>query len=192
MAKRADGGRVRSWAVGLCCLASVSGLGACSSGGGESNGAEPEPGPAEQAPRRVSGADGDDEVQYQLVETADGMTVEAVTSSQVQSFSCPTRSCQGVCDECAARACQAAGELSAACEGLVRSCNESCSCGGPAFSAANCGFPVCTTNRNLCYVGESEPSLEPPVDPDVDPEPGSRPGGGSSAPNGSGAATPAG
>jgi hypothetical protein len=126
------------------------------------------------------------------------MTVEATSADQVLTQSCPTRTCAGLCDECAATACLAAGELAAACERLVANCSDSCSCGPGAGQVGNCGFPVCTTDRNLCYIGDGLPAALP-VDPSPDPDPENpviRPSGespsGSPSSSGSNAAQPAG
>jgi hypothetical protein len=206
MPKRAVGRRGWSWAWAVCAAASVW---ACSSGGSSEPG-ESAPGsdpssassdvtPADVAPgetRDVRGADG--LVDYQLVETADGISMEAVTPTQVQTVSCPSRSCRGICDECAVRACAAAGELGEACERLARECNDTCTCDGAGLNN-NCGFPVCALNRNLCYVDPNQPLSPPPDDPAPgpgDPSPISNPSGpsnaGTPAPNGSGAANPGG
>lgn len=103
---------------------------------------------------------------YRFVDTSEGMTVEATTDEQVATFSCPTRTCGGMCDECAARACSAAGELAGACQFLVDSCNDTCRCESPG---GNCGFPVCAADRMICYVSDevSAPELGPngPTDP---------------------------
>lgn len=102
---------------------------------------------------------------YRFVDTSDGMTVEAATDTQVTTFSCPTRTCAGLCDECAARACRSAGELSGACQFLVTSCNDSCTCESPN---GNCGVPVCAMDSMICRVGDdTSPSLSPsgPTDP---------------------------
>jgi hypothetical protein len=85
----------------------------------------------------------------------------------VTTFSCPTRSCAGLCDECAAQACRSAGELSGACQFLVTSCNDTCTCDAPN---ANCGFPVCAVDSMICYVGGDTSA------------PGGAPGGGPSDP----------
>jgi hypothetical protein len=100
---------------------------------------------------------------YRFVDTSEGMTVEATTEARVTTFSCPTRTCRGMCDECAVQACRAAGELSQACEFLATSCNDTCSCD----IGENCGFPVCALDRMICYVGdEAAPfSANPPGDP---------------------------
>jgi hypothetical protein len=196
-------------AVGWIFLAGW--LVACSSGGGSDGGkegsaaADPSREASDVDPARdVRGADGV-EVRYQFVDTPGGMTIEAVSDGEVQSLSCPTRTCAGYCDECAARACQAAGELAEACVRLVRDCSDSCTCAaidgeGPGNS---CGFPVCTTNRNLCYIGSGDPSTSDPTlppdpapdpAPDTDPTtPASRPSSASSSSpsSGSSAARPA-
>jgi hypothetical protein len=180
---------------------------ACGSGSGgpearnRDSAADPGGESPDVAPARdVRGADGI-EVQYQFVDTPGGMTIEAVSDSQVQSLSCPTRTCAGYCDECAARACQAAGELAAACAQLVSDCSDSCSCAsnGGEGQPQSCGFPVCATNRNLCYIGNDDPSKLDPTPfpepaPDPDPTtPASRPSSASSAPSSSSnAALPAG
>jgi hypothetical protein len=102
---------------------------------------------------------------YRFVDTSDGMTVEATTDSQVSTFSCPTRSCAGLCDECAAQACRSSGELSGACQFLVTSCNDTCTCDSPN---GNCGFPVCAVDSMICYVAaDTAPNGAPgaPSDP---------------------------
>jgi hypothetical protein len=147
----------------------------------------------------VSGADG---VTYHMVETADGVSMEAVTSSEVQTVSCPVRTCGGLCDECAMRACQAAGELAAACERLVSDCRDACTCDSSGIGAGSCGLPVCATNRNLCYIGPGvDPRLLTPANPEPEPDPSpvsptdgasSPSSAGTPAPSGAGAAQPAG
>lgn len=141
MARRAWANSLRGLALGL-----GAGLWACGAGGdaepAEGSGAEP--GEREVAP----------EARYQFVPTPEGMVIEAVSEGAVQSFSCPTRTCAGLCDECAARACEAAGELGEACAALVSNCNETCRCGGPEQDVPSCGFPVCAVDRMICYVGE--------------------------------------
>lgn len=199
MPERGAGRGVRSWAWAVCAAA-VWACGSGASGSGESepaNASESDVDGAPESTRDVRGADG---VTYQMVETADGVTMEAVTSSEVQSVSCPTRTCAGLCDECALRACQAAGELAAACERLVSDCNGACTCDVQGFGAGSCGLPVCATNRNLCYIEPGvDPRLPTPVDPEPDPSPVSPIDGasnpsnaGTPAPNGAGAAQPAG
>jgi hypothetical protein len=127
----------------------------------EANAADPAPDPA---------------VRYQFVGTPEGMTVEAVSGTEVQTFSCPTRSCAGFCDECAARACAASGELAGACAQLVRDCSDTCSCNGEQGGISSCGFPVCALNRNLCYIGDSGSLSVPGPQPDPNPlDPASRP-----------------
>lgn len=203
MPKRVVGRRVCSWAWVMGAAA----LWACGSGAsGESEPADTRGSDDDVAPhatRDVSDADG---VTYQMVETAEGIVMEAVSSSDVQSVSCPIRTCGGLCDECAMRACQAAGELATACERLVRDCNDACTCDSSGFAPGSCGLPVCATNRNLCYVApESDPRLLVPADPEPDPSPitpsngASRPSNagapadtGGAASNGAGAAQPAG
>jgi hypothetical protein len=115
----------------------------------------------------------DPAVRYQFVGTPEGMTVEAVSGTEVQTFSCPTRSCAGFCDECAARACAASGELAGICAQLVRDCSDTCSCNRQPEGIASCGFPVCALNRNLCYIENSaEPSTpDAPSGPQPDPNP---------------------
>jgi len=199
MPKRAMGRGFPSWAWAMCAAA---GLWACGASGGsdESEPASARESDVEAAPeatRDVSGADG---VTYRMVESADGVSMEAVTSSEVQTVSCPIRTCGGLCDECAMRACQAAGELAGACERLVSDCRDACTCDTSGFGAGSCGLPVCATNRNLCYIGPGvDPRLLDPVDPEPDPSPFAPSNGastpsnaGTPAPNGSGAAQPAG
>ena len=205
MSKRASRG-VRAWAVALSgmALCGVAMSWACGSAdapadgdGRASNGdIAPSADADEGAGRHVRGADGD-EARYQLVDTSDGMTLEVVTPTDVQTFACPDSTCGSVCNECAARACEAVGELSEVCGRLVRDCNATCRCGAAAFSPGSCGFPVCATSGNLCYEAEGG-SLPTPSDPEPDPNPITPPGGAAdrpssnAAPNGSGAATPAG
>jgi len=112
-------------------------------------------------------------VRYQFVGTPEGMTVEAVSGTEVQTFSCPTRSCAGFCDECAARACSASGELGGVCAQLVRDCSDTCSCNGEPGGISSCGFPVCALNRNLCYIENSDDLSSPgtPSGPQPDPNP---------------------
>jgi hypothetical protein len=163
---------------------------ACSSGGGTaqpdseagSNG-EIEPSSEANATDTVAP---DPAVRYQFVGTPEGMTVEAVSATEVQTFSCPTRSCAGFCDECAARACAASGELSGVCAQLVRDCSDTCSCNQEPGAISSCGFPVCALNRNLCYIGESDQLSVPGPQPDPSPlNPASRPSNpaGSDAPS---------
>lgn len=104
---------------------------------------------------------------YRFVDTSDGMSLEAVTDTQVASFSCPTRTCTGLCDECAARACRSAGELSEACQFLVTRCNDTCTCESPN---GNCGLPVCASDSKICYVGDDTSLGSSPSDPN-DPSP---------------------
>jgi hypothetical protein len=148
--------------------------------------------PEGATPRRVRGADGV-EVQYQFVDTSSGMTIEAVSGDQVQTLSCPTRTCAGYCDECAARACEASGELAEACQRLVNDCSQSCTCNNSgAGQPSNCGFPVCATNRNLCYIGAADPSgVDLPLPSDPAPDPASRPSSANGASSNAGSnATP--
>jgi hypothetical protein len=167
------------------------GLVACSSGGGESTPSADArfAGPEVIAPE---GTPADSrEVNYQFVGTADGMTVEAISGDQVQTLSCPTRTCAGLCDECAAAACRAVGELAAACERLTADCSRSCACSGVGSDGLNCGFPVCATNRNLCYIGEGEAAQSgfpggPVTDPSPEESPTSRPSSASEAGSSSG------
>jgi hypothetical protein len=183
MKKRVVSRRV-GWAGRSLLAAGVlaAGVLACSSGGGESA-------PATEAPEVVDREIDPDsappdtrEVNYQFVDTPDGMTVEAISGDQVQSLSCPTRTCAGLCDECAAAACRAVGELAAACDRLTADCSSSCTCSGVGSDGpSSCGFPVCATNRNLCYVGNDEgstPGLPSGPAPDPAPEsPTTRPSG---------------
>jgi hypothetical protein len=174
------------------------GLVACSSGGGESTPsadarfADPEVVAPEAIPPEGAPADSG-EVNYQFVGTADGMTVEAISGDQVQTLSCPTRTCAGLCDECAAAACRAVGELAAACERLTADCSRSCTCSGVGSDGLNCGFPVCATNRNLCYIDAGEAAESgfpggPVTDPSPEESPTSRPSSASEAGSSSGSA----
>jgi hypothetical protein len=148
----------------------AAGLGACSAGEEASPADESNPSSSDVAPSSDEVAPAERDVapvaRYRFVDTSDGMTVEASTDTQVSTFSCPTRTCAGLCDECAAQACRSAGELSGACEFLVASCNDSCTCESPN---GNCGFPVCALNSMICYVGDdtSAPGFGPndPTDP---------------------------
>ena len=205
MPKRAVLRGVPSWAWSMCAAAAVWACGSGASGSGESapaNARGSEVDVAEEGTRDVSGADG---VDYHMVDTADGVVMEAVSSSEVQTVSCPVRTCSGLCDECAMRACQAAGELAEACERLVSDCNDACTCEGSGFAAGSCGLPVCATNRNLCYIDPGlDPRLPAPGDPEPRPDPSPiSPSDGASNPsnagtpadapsNGAGAAQPAG
>lgn len=157
----------------------------CSSGGGaepstrERDANEPVPA-ADEAPETV---------RYQFVETPGGMAVEAVSESEVLTFSCPTRTCAGLCDECAAAACRASEAFGAACEALVAQCNEGCNCGAPDGPGFGCGFPVCVYDARICYVGDDESPLDPSEPPrapgDPAPDPGSAaPAGRPSDPSG--------
>lgn len=144
MARRAVGG-----------LMALLGLWACGSGDGSDSDAAREAGATSAPGEAASEQDVAPVARYQFVSTPDGMAVEALTDTQVQTFSCPTRTCAGLCDECAARACRSAGELGGACDLLVASCNDSCNCqGGLENGSASCGFPVCTVDRMLCYVDD--------------------------------------
>jgi hypothetical protein len=135
----------------------AAGLWACG-GAGEAPAGEEDSTVSSTAPAPSSGdvAPGEGDVapvaRYRFVDTTDGMTVEATSDDQVTTFSCPTRTCGGMCDECAARACSAAGELSEACQFLVTSCNDTCRCESPG---GNCGFPVCAADRMICYVDDT-------------------------------------
>lgn len=202
MPKRAVRRGVSRWAWAMCAAAAVWACGSDGSGSGEgtpTGAPESEADvPAEEGTRDVRGADG---VSYRMVETAEGVVMEAVTDREVQTVSCPVRTCGGLCDECALRACQAAGELAEACERLVTDCNDSCTCDGSGFAPGSCGLPVCATNRNLCYIAPGQdPLLPTPGDPEPRPDPspvspadGSNPSNASTpAPNGAGAAQPAG
>jgi hypothetical protein len=129
---------------------------------------------------------------YQFVETPGGMTVEAIRADGVQTTSCPTRTCAGMCDECALAACRAAGELEGVCGALLATCESSCTCqsGSGAFA---CGFPVCSQNRWVCYLGDGQLPAEIPGDPagpDPTPEPFAGQPSSASGPSGSGASTP--
>ena len=160
MARRARVGSL--WGLGLALA-----LGACS--GGDDTATSGASGAAPADPAALGEREVLPEAQYQFVPTPDGMVLEAVSEEGVQSFSCPTRNCAGLCDECAARACRAAGELGEACAALVTSCNTSCRCGGEQSGAGSCGFPVCAADRMICYVGDEEP---PAFGPDAPGEPG--------------------
>jgi hypothetical protein len=173
--------------LGLGAVA-LSGLVACSSGsGGASEEAAPEAAPPVDVDAPAEGA-ADAPGRYQFVETPGGMTVESIRADGVQTLTCPTRSCLGLCDECAAAACRAAGELEAVCSGLVRSCTEACNCDS---GGQRCGFPVCAYDRQLCYIGDDVPESElPGVDPN-DPLPDPAPEAGlPSGSSGSGASQP--
>jgi hypothetical protein len=180
--------------VDLVIVALAGLLSACSSGGEDAAGDGASVQPGQPTPGQAPAVDVDAESapapfgRYQFVDTPEGMTVEALRADGVLTLSCPARSCAGLCDECAAAACRAAGDLEAACALLAASCSERCNCesGGPG-----CGFPVCAYDRQLCYIGDGEP-LEAAVPgtspgapgPDPSPEAASRPAG-------SGASTPA-
>lgn len=132
----------------------AAGLSACSAGDGASSVDESASPSASDAPASDAVAPGERDVapvaRYRFVDTSDGMTVEATSDARVSTFSCPTRTCAGLCDECAAQACRSAGELSGACEFLVASCKDTCACDAPN---GNCGFPVCSFDSMICYVG---------------------------------------
>lgn len=104
---------------------------------------------------------------YQFVETEAGMAVEAVGAGSVQTFTCPVRSCPGLCDECAAAACRAAGELESACAALVATCSEACNCGPGSMG---CGFPVCAFDSRVCYIGDGQVPDPGPEDPQDGPQ----------------------
>jgi hypothetical protein len=180
---------------------------ACGSGEGSSQteseaSAEPtrvEPASVPEA--NVPEASVPDAVRYQFVGTAEGMTVEAVSKAEVQTFSCPTPTCAGLCDECAARACEASGELAGACAALVRNCTDTCTCNqGPGSGIGSCGFPVCAQNRNLCYYDGADEVLPggvpggpgPRPDPDPRIRPSSDPSSSTPSSAGANAAQPAG
>jgi hypothetical protein len=155
------------------------GLSACSagSGGDEPAAAEPSSTPPvdEVAP---SERDVAPVARYQFVDTAEGMAVESVSDTQVTTFICPTRTCTGLCDECAAEACRLSGELAEACQFLRTSCLDSCSCNTPQ---GNCGFPVCSFDSMVCYVDDTTPQLSPSEPTDPNPfGPAGRPGESSS------------
>jgi len=158
------------WAVSL-------GLWACGAGDEAPSESAPASAPGDQATPLES--DVAPVSRYQFVSTPDGMAVEAVSEDQVQTFSCRTNTCASLCDECAARACQAAGSRSDTCASVVSNCNDSCSCQGRAGSTPGCGFPVCALDRMICYVGDEadEPRLDPsaPIGPSPV-EPAGRPG----------------
>jgi hypothetical protein len=166
------------WGAGL-----LGGSWGCSAGGAAepaSEGSPAEPSRADE-PLDPSRAEPDsNDVVYQFVDTPNGMTVEATSGGAVQTQSCPNRTCAGFCDECAVRACLALGQLTGACERLVGDCNRACTCGGIEVNGSNCGFPVCTTNRNLCYIGDgSSQARLPPAGPEPDPgDPASAPANG--------------
>jgi hypothetical protein len=154
-------------ALGWCLVAA--GLWACGAG---SEGAPPSDSSADEASNSDGVAPAERDVapvaRFQFVDTADGMAVEVASETEVTTFMCPTRTCAGLCDECAAQACRLVGELSEACQFLTTSCNQECNC---QSGGANCGFPVCAFDRMICYVGE-ETSLPgaSPTDP-TDPSP---------------------
>jgi hypothetical protein len=173
----------------VAALIGLSGLLACGSdAGGEAGAAPAAPGEAE--PSEVEPTEGAPALsgRYQFVETPEGMAVETFRAGSVQTVSCPVRSCAGLCDECAAAACRAAGELEAACNALVSSCAETCNCGSGGLG---CGFPVCAFDRQICYLeGEGLSAAVPggrPGDPGPDPAPLDP----ASSPSGSGASQPA-
>jgi hypothetical protein len=155
--------------VGLSLVGlSLAGLLGCGSSGG-SRGSEAERTPsASNGERDVSGADGY-EPQYRIVETDQGMAVEAVSADQVQTISCSARSCPGLCDECALAACQAAGGEAPVCGALAAQCSDSCSCG--SFGGDRCGFPACTENPRICYIESGDPAAPAPGDPEPAPAP---------------------
>jgi hypothetical protein len=161
-------------AVGVSSLwAAVlaSGLCACGSGAtpkAEGEGSDAPVDRASEGGRHVSGADGD-EAQYRIVETGDGMAVEAVSADQVQTISCSDRSCPGLCDECALAACQASGGDASVCGALAAQCASSCSCG--SFGGDRCGFPACTENPRICYIAASDPPSPLPAGPEPEPAP---------------------
>lgn len=145
------------------CLVGV-GLWACGAGG-DAPPAAPEasePGSNEAAPPE---ADVASVARYRFVDTEEGMTVEAVSETQVLTFSCPQRSCGSMCSDCALQACRQSGELEAVCDGLLERCVDTCDCNG----APSCGFPVCAFDRMICYVDEQTtlPGAAPsdPTDP---------------------------
>ncbi|HTV20707.1 MAG TPA: hypothetical protein VMG12_18615 [Polyangiaceae bacterium] len=146
MAKRAFVGWVVSMGLWAC--------GAADDAPSDAAPASPAPGSAAPGGRDVTPV-----ARYQFVSTPEGMAVEAVSERQVQTFSCPSRTCAGLCDECAARACRAAGELSGACRLVVSSCNDSCSCPGGTEGSGSCGFPVCSVDRMVCLVGDATDGL---------------------------------
>jgi hypothetical protein len=159
----------------------AAGLSACSAGsGGDEPSAAVEPSSTapvdEVAP---SERDVAPVARYQFVDTTEGMAVESVSDTQVTTFICPTRSCTGLCDECAAEACRLSGELAEACQFLRTSCLDSCVCNSPQ---GNCGFPVCSFDSMICYVGDdTAPQLSPSDPGDPNPfGPAGRPGQSSS------------
>jgi hypothetical protein len=179
--------RVNLWAAVVMAGSLACGSGSGSAPGSEAEGEGDTPGASS---RRVSGADGD-EAQYRIVETPEGMAVEAVSADQVQTISCPARTCPGLCDECAQAACRASGGEASACGALAAQCTNSCACG--SFGGDRCGFPVCAENPRICYIEASAPASAPGTPIPGDPEPAPDPfasGGSPASPSGSGAARP--
>ena len=169
-------------ALGLALLAGVgcSSLVACGADEGTPPGGDA---PADVAPAHATPGNDLDPAngapqpfgRYQFVETDEGMTIEAQGANSVQTFSCPVRSCPGLCDECAAAACRAAGELESACAALVATCSDACNCGPGSMG---CGFPVYAFDSRICYIGDGQltaPAPESPQDgpqgPAPDPQP---------------------
>lgn len=159
-------------------------LGCSSAAGGEDAAGdldpEEQPSPGGAAPEGAPAPLG----RYQFVETPDGMVVETIGAGSVLAVSCPVRSCRGLCDECAAAACRAAGGLEAACAALSSSCLEACDCGS---GARGCGFPVCAYDRQVCYLAPEGPGYLGPEGPAPDPAPELD---GAASPSGRGASRP--
>jgi hypothetical protein len=160
-------------------------LAACSSGDeGSSSSDDGASQSSSSAPASGSGAREPVELDVRFVETPGGMTVEAISEREVQTFSCATRSCAGLCDECAAGACRDSGGLAGACRDLVAQCKNTCTCaGGGSDTGRDCGLPVCGTSLggiNVCMIGnEPADATRTPV-PDVTPlDPAARPAGSS-------------
>jgi hypothetical protein len=99
---------------------------------------------------------------FRFIDTAEGMAVEAASEERSMLFLCPQRSCNGMCDECAAEACRASGESAEACQFLVSSCADTCNC---ASGEPGCGFPVCAFDRMICYVEDETLAPNDPGDP---------------------------
>lgn len=164
-------------------------LGACGSGGeGASDGDAPAPA---DTPGSTEGAREPVDLDVQFVDTPGGMTVEAISEREVQTFSCANASCAGMCDECAATACRASGGLAGACRDLVAQCKNSCTCPG-SETGRGCGLPVCGVNLggiNVCMIGDDAVDGASTPVPDATPlDPAARP---ASAANPSSAARPA-
>ncbi len=147
-------------------------LAACSSGGEGSSGADDGPSPAD-APESTEAGREPVDLDVQFVNTPGGMTVETISEREVQTFSCATSSCAGMCDECAAAACRDSGGLAGACRDLVALCKNTCTCaGGGGDTGRDCGLPVCGVDLggiNVCMVSND------PADPASTPVPDAAP-----------------